>query len=140
MSGIVECGACYAVAYPAGNYVGVRLRYEPRRIRVDAITEAPVSPVTLLLDPLVRRLGRRLTVWDFDKGAARTMYEGALVDVQPIQAPQELTGWQVVDAGGIAVPCCDEEFAKGYCAARVTPAVAVSFRLPDLSGNFHCQG
>lgn len=141
MRNTLQLNCCYVGGYPRANYVGVRLQYETRRFRVTAITEEPVQAVTLLMDPLVRRIGRRLTVWDFDKGAERTMYEGALMGVREIEAPAELTGWQVISGPQVVVQYSQSKQAAERCVALFRSdgkeALAVPVRLPNLASNLH---
>lgn len=73
-------GKVLAGRYPAANYVGVRLRYEPRRVLVQAVrrlNERPLERSTLKLDPFLRRFGVLVTGFDLDKRQERTFYLGA---------------------------------------------------------------
>lgn len=63
--------------YPAANYYGVRLRYEPRRLLVESvrvIRNEPLEAETLELDPMLRRGRVLVTGMDLDKHAERSFY------------------------------------------------------------------
>lgn len=63
--------------YPAANYYGVRLRYEPRRLLVESVRvlrNEPLEAETLELDPMLIRGRVLVTGIDLDKNAERTFY------------------------------------------------------------------
>ena len=73
-------GKVVAGRYPAANYVGIRLRYEPRRVLVQSVRrlrDKPLERGTLKLDPYLRRFGVIVTGFDLDKRQERTFYLGA---------------------------------------------------------------
>lgn len=70
-------GRIVAGLYPAANYYGVRLRYEPRRLLVESvrvIRHEPIEAETLELDPMLKRGRVLITGLDLDKNAERSFY------------------------------------------------------------------
>ncbi len=66
--------------YPAHNFRGIRLRYEPRRVLIETVRlmrKTPVEDATREAEPTLRRFGVLIGGRDLDKGLNRHFYLGA---------------------------------------------------------------
>ncbi len=85
-------GRAIRFLYPAANYRGVRLRYDERLLRVDAIRdceEAELEPETRAMDPRLRRSRWLLTGEDLKIGEERSFYFGSMREVEVVEVVPE---------------------------------------------------
>lgn len=79
--------------YPAHNYRGIRLRYEPRRVLVESVRlmrEKPVEDATREAEPTLRRFGILVGGRDLDKGETRHFYLGAFESWRLVEPTPEV--------------------------------------------------
>lgn len=70
-------GTVIEFEYPAANYLNARQRWERRRLKVEEVRDLrrkPLSPLTVTLDPHLRRGTLLLRGIDLDKGSERSFY------------------------------------------------------------------
>lgn len=78
--------------YPAANYRGVRLRYDERLLRVDAIRDCEADELeaeTRAVDPKLRRSRWLLTGEDLKIGEERSFYFGSMREVEIVEVVPE---------------------------------------------------
>ena len=74
--------------YPAANYRGARFRWERRRLLVEKVrdlTAEPLDPMTVQLDPELRRGRVLVTGQDLDRLGERSFYVDSMRNVRQIE-------------------------------------------------------
>lgn len=98
--------------YPTANYFGARLRWERRRLRVESVRDlaaAPLDPLTLTIDPQLRRGRWLVTGVDLDRGAERSFYLESMRDMRSDGPPAAFGE----PGHAVAWIHCDDEWRPG---------------------------
>lgn len=87
-----EVGQVVQFSYPAANYLGVKKRWEQRRLLIEKVRDLSTQPLeaeTLEADPLLDRGGVLVTGIDVDRGAERSFYTNAMREPATVSADPE---------------------------------------------------